>query len=473
MREKNEGEPALILSDRSGIGLRLQKELEARGQEVFIFEAEDYDAFIAELAQRDKFPYRVYHLPGIDPVAHSVKPAEQIDDDLARGFYGLLYLVQALGKYQTDPQRQIQLEVVTGSGQEVTGEEDLCPGKAPLYGLCRVIPQEYPTIRCRCSDILPAQPGAWLTALIEDLCAGFGPGEERMVAYRGNYRWVKSFKPRRLEKPEPAAIPLRNGGVYLITGGVGAIGLVLARHLAASYKAQLALTCRSAFPAAAEWGHWLESHPEEDRISKKIRQLLEIEALGGRVMIVSAGVASVEAMRDVVHRVESTFGPINGVIHSAGIVGRQSFTALAIWAKQKRKCISNPKFTDSRYLPEVLQTSSRTFAWLCLRPPPCWAGWGLGHMPPPMRSWILIFSNSINFPVRVGSASIGTAGNWMSGKSQDSPLGAVIKDLAMSPEEGAEVMERVLAGVGLQQVVQCTGDLQLRIDRWKLPNAAQ
>ncbi|MCU0287946.1 MAG: condensation domain-containing protein, partial [Acidobacteria bacterium] len=205
---------ALIVMDRAGIGLFLQKELTTAGWEVFLiannnsiddYKAGYYDDFIKELARQGKFPYRVFHLPGIDDVGAS-EIQERVDAAMARGFYSLLYLVQALGKHHDNPLQILYLDVVTGSGQEVTGEEELRPGTAPFYGLCKVIPQEYPFMRCRCSDILAEEkyesPES-IEPLLKDLTAGFteSAGTAQMVAYRGNYRWVQSFKPLRLEKP--------------------------------------------------------------------------------------------------------------------------------------------------------------------------------------------------------------------------------------------------------------------------------
>ncbi len=53
---------------------------------------------------------------------------------------------------------------------------------------------------------------------------------DRVVAYRGRHRWVQSFEPVRVEKGIGAASRLREGGVYFITGGLGAVGSVLAQH---------------------------------------------------------------------------------------------------------------------------------------------------------------------------------------------------------------------------------------------------
>ncbi|MCU0286993.1 MAG: acyltransferase domain-containing protein, partial [Acidobacteria bacterium] len=96
-------ECALIIMDRSGIGRQLKEELEARGHEVFICENENVDDFIKKLAQQDKFPYRVYHLPGIDPISNPGEPGYRVDDALDRGFYSLLALTQALGKLPGHP----------------------------------------------------------------------------------------------------------------------------------------------------------------------------------------------------------------------------------------------------------------------------------------------------------------------------------------------------------------------------------
>ena len=78
---------------------------------------------------------------------------------------------------------------------------------------------------------------------------------------------------------------LRKGGVYLITGGLGRIGLVLAEYLARTVRAKLILMGRSAFPGRDEWEQWLATHGEEDRVSRRIRKVQAIEELGAEVLI--------------------------------------------------------------------------------------------------------------------------------------------------------------------------------------------
>ena len=54
----------------------------------------------------------------------------------------------------------------------------------------------------------------------------------RLLAYRDHQRWVQTVERIYLKEPKSAAIPLREQGVYLITGGLGGVGLTLAEYLA-------------------------------------------------------------------------------------------------------------------------------------------------------------------------------------------------------------------------------------------------
>src|SRR6185503_5765709 len=106
---------------------------------------------------------------------------------------------------------------------------------------------------------------------------------------------------------EPAAVgattasPFRKNGVYLITGGMGKIGIAVAEYLAATYGARLVLVGRSPTPPSTA----------RERI----------ERAGGDVLYLPANVADESAMRGVVARTYERFGALHGVIHAAGVVG--------------------------------------------------------------------------------------------------------------------------------------------------------
>jgi NAD(P)-dependent dehydrogenase (short-subunit alcohol dehydrogenase family) len=112
---------------------------------------------------------------------------------------------------------------------------------------------------------------------------------------------------------------LREGGVYLITGGLGGIGLVLAEYLAQSVRARLVLISRSRLPDRGRWQEWLSAHEDGDAISQKIRKIEGIEDRGAKVLVVNADVADLDQMRTALDQAQNQFGPIQGVIHAAGV----------------------------------------------------------------------------------------------------------------------------------------------------------
>jgi hypothetical protein len=99
------------------------------------------------------------------------------------------------------------------------------------------------------------------------------------------------------------------------------MGLAIAEHLAKITNMNLVLTGRSEFPERQHWVDWQKEHAENDPVSVKIRKLLSLEALGAKVMVIRADVASREDMRRVKVLVERDFGRIQGVIHAAGLAG--------------------------------------------------------------------------------------------------------------------------------------------------------
>src|SRR5258708_28531151 len=106
---------------------------------------------------------------------------------------------------------------------------------------------------------------------------------EPAVAYRGESRWTRTYRPVRLEDDMAHQKRLRADGTYLITGGLGGMGLEFAEYLARAVQARLVLIGRSPFPAEREWAHWLESHSGTDETSRKIRELWESQKTWARV----------------------------------------------------------------------------------------------------------------------------------------------------------------------------------------------
>ncbi|MET8560107.1 SDR family NAD(P)-dependent oxidoreductase [Streptomyces flaveolus] len=144
--------------------------------------------------------------------------------------------------------------------------------------------------------------GVWFERLWNEWTAGTSGS----ALYRAGVRHVSRIL------PSPAGAGrhlLRPHGTYLITGGTGGLGLLLAEHLARNWSARLVLTGRSPLDA------------------RKRRSIARIESLGGEVLYRQADVADPQAMRETVVAARERFGPVHGVVHAAGVPESGSLTA--------------------------------------------------------------------------------------------------------------------------------------------------
>ncbi|WP_255211058.1 SDR family NAD(P)-dependent oxidoreductase, partial [Methylogaea oryzae] len=132
---------------------------------------------------------------------------------------------------------------------------------------------------------------------------------------------LRRFEPVRAPAAAETPPPLKQQGVYLITGGLGGIGLSLARYLAQTVQAKLVLTGRTAPPPREDWANYRASRAEDDPLCRQLREIEHIEALGGEVLALGADVCRLQDMEAVLAEAEARFGRIDGIVHAAGLPG--------------------------------------------------------------------------------------------------------------------------------------------------------
>ncbi|MDP9129274.1 MAG: acyltransferase domain-containing protein, partial [Candidatus Binatota bacterium] len=330
----------LVFVDDCGLGARLAERLEASGQNVIRVEPganfgridqnryainprsqSDYFDLIKSLAEERNVPDRVVHLWSVTRNDTAIT-IEAFDAAQPLGFYSLLHLAQALEKQGVVT--PLRIEFISNHLQEIGEGDRLHPEKSTALGPCKVIPQEYPHISCRSIDVvLQGATEHGEDALVEQLLKELAcQPVDRAIAYRGKHRWVQVFEPVRLTVIDEGP-RLRSGGVYLMTGGLGHIGLLLAKYLAITAKAKLILTGRSVPPEREHWDEYLRDHAEDDLVVQRIRQVKALEDLGAEVLIAGADVSSLEQMQAVIAQAELRFGPLHGAIHAAGVLGEK------------------------------------------------------------------------------------------------------------------------------------------------------
>jgi len=317
---------------------------------------EDYSRLIKELRASGKFPNKIIHLWSVTET--EPHPGLQWQEsELEHGFYSLLYLAQGIGAENIDD--QLEIVVITNNMQPVIGDEKLWPEKATVLGPCKVIPQEYPNLRCRSIDVVIEEEGE--RKLAGQIVGEISHGSHQAVAYRGGRRWVQWFEPVRFEQEASVDKRLREGGVYLITGGLGGVGLELARSLAQTVRARLILCGRSQFPDRPLWERHLASRPD-DEVSRKIRTLMEIDRAGAEIMIARADVANEEEMKALIVQAKRRFGRINGVIHAAGVAGGGM---IQVKTREMAAGVLAPKVQGVRALERALKGENLDFLALC------------------------------------------------------------------------------------------------------------
>ena len=275
---------------------------------------EQYQMLLEDLYRRYGAIDKIIHCWGMTNVVQDENIVHITNDLQEVGYHCLLSLARVVAKYQETP---THITIVSNNAFEVTGTEIVNPAQSLLIAPGRVISLEYKHIHCSNIDIVFTPNGVNATLINPLVDEIVSDSADEVVALRGKYRWTQTYKQFQLEEHQPP--PLKAGGTYLLTGGLGAIGLTLAETLAMMVQANLVLIARSDFPARATWDDWLQTHAAQDQTSLKIHQLLHIEMLGSTVLIVTADVSNRVQMKNVVDVAIQRFQVVNGVIHCAGV----------------------------------------------------------------------------------------------------------------------------------------------------------
>ncbi|BFH14940.1 non-ribosomal peptide synthetase [Paenibacillus melissococcoides] len=473
----------LVFADGAGLAADIAKHLSERGACVVTvragerFEQEGameytihprneghYAKLFSELQADGRLPNRILHAWGVSGPSGSDLTTIRAAQDL--GFYSVLYTAKALKRQQV--REEMRMWVFTDSVHAIAGEPVLHPEKATVLGPCRVIPQELPHMQCRSIDIVLPEAGSWQRErLIGRLLEEFGAaGTELAIAYRDNARWVLDYEPFKISEPEAQTPGLRPGGVYLITGGLGYIGHTLGGYLARSVQAKLALTSRSPFPPREEWDAWVSAHGKEEAVSVQIGKLRQLEAQGAEVLVLSADAADQGQMEAAIRQAEAAFGPLNGVIHAAGMTGDAAFRML----EETDEPLCEQHFRAKMYgllvLERVLAGKDLDFCLLASSLSPMLGGLGFSAYAA-ANHFMDAFVHDRNRRQPVPWTSVNWDG-WQLETDQTirGQAGASISELLIAPAEGVELLRRLLPVRDMSQIVISTGDLGARIDKW-------
>ena len=240
--------------------------------------------------------------------------SDELDRQQTLGSESVLALVQAL--ISSDMERKPALWLITAGAQAVEPGEVVSVAQSPLWGLGRTLALEQSNLWGGLVDLDPHM-NAQMAA--EQLLQSFeSSNQEDQIALRLGNRYAP-----RLVRHRPVIqhdFEVAADAAYLITGGLGGLGLEVSQWLVDKGARHLILMARTPLPARDAW----DTVDPESLVGQRIAAVRQMESLGAAVIIVAIDVSDTDSMRDFLTRYQAQgLPPVRGIVHTAGIMQYQ------------------------------------------------------------------------------------------------------------------------------------------------------
>jgi acyl transferase domain-containing protein/acyl carrier protein len=363
----------LIFADSSGVGESLRQILEAKEEKGILVsrgkayertdsthvcirpdQPEDIRRLFESVADSDQLACRgIVHLWSLDASLPEDASAASMEAAQTLGCVSALHVVQEMASARW--REQPRLWLVT-RGAQATGDDSppVNVVQAPIWGLGRVIAQEHPAFWGGLVDLEPTSPAGDGAAhqLWEEISA---PDGENQVALRNGQRMVARLARRRESSARETPLRWRFDGSYLIAGGLGDLGLKVARWMVSQGARRLILLGRTQLPPRSSWS----SQEAGSHLARQVAAIRELEESGASVHLVSADVADEKQMSAFFDRFQAEGWPaIRGVVHAAGVL--QDGLLLQLDAAAMNKVL-RPKMAGGWILHRLLREAPLDF----------------------------------------------------------------------------------------------------------------
>jgi acyl transferase domain-containing protein/SAM-dependent methyltransferase/acyl carrier protein len=279
----------LVVGDGAGLGSAVAAAVRAGGghvQHAVRPGADDLDRLMAAGRERaGDGELKVLHLAALDlPALEAGSTSDLLAAEVEASSAFVLVLAAAVKSGG-----RVRLSVVT-RGAQAASERDgsVAPTQAPVWGLGRVAALEHPGFFGSLIDLDPAGSRDEPRTLLDEISLSDG---EDQVAFRAGLRHVARL--RRADPPGAGSLALEKEGIDLVTGGLGGLGLSLARWLVEQGARDLVLTSRRGLPPSEQWSS-LAPGSDAFRQAAAVRELQE---RGARVEVAAVDVGDEGAMR--------------------------------------------------------------------------------------------------------------------------------------------------------------------------------
>lgn len=359
----------LILADMGGVGQTLAKLLQERGHRCILVYAgdayqskeagtwsinpsnsADFDRLFQEAlltcapesgtrreplrgTLHDHRPLQgVIHLWSLEAALADELTIPSLEQAQALGVGSVLHLLQALVKHKGSASPQLWL--VTRNAVPV-GSSLPAVAQAPLWGLGKVVALEHPELWGGMLDLASEATEDEATKLLAEIEDSQG---EDHLAFRNGQRYVARLVRKQLS--ESQGVAFQSDGTYLIAGGLGALGLRIARWMVEQGARQLVLISRRGASSEAQ------------------ETLSQLEQAGAKILVVQADVSNEGDVVRVLEEVSASMLPLRGIVHAAGV---SRYEALADMEPNALESVLRPKVVGTWILHQLTQAMKLDF----------------------------------------------------------------------------------------------------------------
>lgn len=257
----------------------------------------------------------IVHCSALDATPTDSVTDATLSADPVPGRESFLAIVRSLdtGAWKGEP----RLAVVTRGATVVSGDDRarLAIAQAPLSGLARIAHAEHPRLFSAWIDI---DPGATLARQAADVMAALSSDDgEPSVAFRGGHRFLQRLAPLS-DAPTTSRVKFRPDASYILTGGLGGVGLHAARWMIAQGARHLLILGRTPLPPRASW-RGIDREADASTASN-VAAVLELEARGASVHYAAVDAGDAVALSALLSQWgEDARPPIGGIAHCAAV----------------------------------------------------------------------------------------------------------------------------------------------------------
>ncbi|MEH1901388.1 MAG: SDR family NAD(P)-dependent oxidoreductase [Nostoc sp.] len=339
----------LIFADKNGVAQALEKRLQLQGEAtILVFPGNNYAQLSPNQFQVNPIhpldfqqllnaigskPLQgIVHCWSLDSVNPQFLTAKSLQRASELGCASILHLLQALTRSQQS--KLPRLCLVTQNAVSVPQLNFALSGLAQssLWGMGKVIALEHPEFNCMRIDLAGEGIDADVQALLTEISQ---PIAEDQVAFRQGQRWIPRLK-RNLHSLSQSK-QFHADSTYLITGGLGGLGLVIAQWLVQQGVKHLVLVGRTGAKASAKLA------------------IAQLEKAGAQIIVKQADVSQREEIALVLADIDSSLPALRGIIHAVGVLDDGMIEHLS-WERFQR--VLEPKIAGAWHLHQLAQEKS-------------------------------------------------------------------------------------------------------------------